>query len=390
MRPSSNKTGALAACSAKQPTEAEAASCAPVYMLLDDVLKLIFEDLCIHKLDNQDLGCIAPHHDPMPITHVSRRWRAVALALPTIWRCIHLGRSRQLLQLWIERSAKLPIRVFGAEQERKQWGLEEYFDQIRVVLRHAPRLQHFSFCSRQLSIVHSVCALLAKQDLPVLRTLVLRREGQWRRAADIQLPTCPNLTSLRLTDFMSYSHSFFSSQLPHLEALELDKCGFLESSSLRKISETAPALVKLTLKDLWYREEWAPGTTTFSNLWTLVLAFVGDCRTFTRSLELPSLQTLVLHRSDGILHSLADANANTHMLPLLKCLEVTALFQREEGYSELLHFLEKGASSVFPLKELRLGQRLQEELGVERLRLLGEYVAISTAEAYGEEYGSLF
>ena len=418
--------------------EAEMARYAPVYTLPNDVLKLVLEELYAHKFDDQDLCCTTPHHDPLPITHVSRRWRAVALSLPTIWRCIHLNSPRQLVQLWVERSTRLPIRVicvFCEMEQDGEWALN--YSRIRAILEHAPRLQHFGLSTDEPEFVCGVCELLQKQDLPALLTLALRYEACFifgrGLMAGVRLPTCPNLKSLTLAAIPCHS-SLVSCPLLRSEALQLDGCGYLNSSLLNTISKVAPALVELTLKGCCQFRRSAPSPAMLPNPRTLVLAGVLDYWSFCRFIglsalqflvlrnvelwplmpvpiplsELPGVKQLVLHccrvpwtrrftevaqlfwctpaatilslhntrGSDVILRGLADDDA-AQMLPLLECLELTVLAGEEGSYSELLHFLEKRKSFGRPLKEVHVGQGLQEGMGDGLLRSLGGFVEVS-------------
>ena len=377
--------------------ELEMASYAPVYTLPNDVLKLILEELYEHNFGDQDTCCTTPHQDPLSITHTSRRWRAVALSLPTIWTCMHLSRPHRLLRLWAERSAPLPIRVTCVFRETEQGGrqaLKRYYARLRAILEHASRLQHLSLSTDEPEFVCGVCELLQNQDLSALLTLALRYEASFTGGAAtmsyIQLPTCPNLKSLTLTA-IPYHNSLVSCSLPRLEALQLDGCGYLNSSSLDTISKAAPALVELILKGAWpvlYLYDDTSEPILLSEL-PSVKQLILHCYTVPRARMSTAVAQLFLHtpastiltlrdteESDVILRGLADDDA-AQMLPLLECLELTVLVGGESGYSGLLHFLEKRESFGHPLKELRLGQTLQEEMGAELLRSLGKLVAVS-------------
>ena len=132
----------------------ERASYAPVYTIPEDVLRLIFEVDFKHDSHAEAIAqltgpcAVVPFADPLPVTHVCRRWRQTALALPTIWRCVHINettcRHQGILETWFERSRSMSVRVVcevGTDEELVR-------DRLRAALpKHASRLESFAILS---------------------------------------------------------------------------------------------------------------------------------------------------------------------------------------------------------------------------------------------------
>lgn len=89
---------------------------APVYSLPDEVLLEIVEAAYVHDFPycrNQDISAV---HSPVAFSHVSRRFRRVALASTKIWTCIHasLGQPDShmgIIQAHLAHSRDQPLSV---------------------------------------------------------------------------------------------------------------------------------------------------------------------------------------------------------------------------------------------------------------------------------------
>lgn len=88
---------------------------AAIDTLYDDALRLVFEEACVPKweYDYAFANCKAWSFDtiPMTVSHVSRRWRSVALAFHGMWRYVHIGDTVSSLKLWLSRSGDLPFHI---------------------------------------------------------------------------------------------------------------------------------------------------------------------------------------------------------------------------------------------------------------------------------------
>ena len=93
----------------------EKGSLAPINILPDDVLVHVLEYLCLHHYPH--CGAVANErllHPAITISHVSRRWRSLALSLSNIWQCVHVTRNQppqyhRIVKLYLTRSRNLPL-----------------------------------------------------------------------------------------------------------------------------------------------------------------------------------------------------------------------------------------------------------------------------------------
>ena len=235
--------------------EARRAQLPHIYMLPDDVLRQIFEDVYEHHPpEDCASGCL-----PLVPSHVSHDWRRVALGLPKLWKCIHVGsHPPQLLELWLERSSNISLNLVIRDvncslslehtEHLLRWvqRLEACFDILR---RHSPR---WSFCT--LWTVHERVFELyqhtvAGLEFPQLRRLIfLHTTSEAYAKDDFELPWSQptSLTAHGLKPCLSMPSS---SSLHELQTLEL---GFTPMSGryLLDLSRAAPRLVSLTLQML--------------------------------------------------------------------------------------------------------------------------------------------
>ena len=63
---------------------------APVYTLPDEVWREILKAAFQHQFPYCRKSHFTSTHSPIAFSHVSRRFRKLALALPAIWDCIHI------------------------------------------------------------------------------------------------------------------------------------------------------------------------------------------------------------------------------------------------------------------------------------------------------------
>ncbi|EKM56483.1 uncharacterized protein PHACADRAFT_207710 [Phanerochaete carnosa HHB-10118-sp] len=122
--------------------EIKGAYCAPVYTLPNEILGLIFQEAYEHKIDED-----CPDTCILIATHVSRRWRQVAISLPRLWRCIHITLSKSLLELYLARSGTLLLVVLCIGQDlvtngdEPEWTIDEWENNPWISL-YVQRLIH--------------------------------------------------------------------------------------------------------------------------------------------------------------------------------------------------------------------------------------------------------
>lgn len=90
------------------------AKLAPVYALPDEVLLEIFEAAYTHTFPSCRNDEVAARHSPVAFSHVSRRFRRVALASPKVWACIHVALGQpddyeQVVQAHLTHSRNQPL-----------------------------------------------------------------------------------------------------------------------------------------------------------------------------------------------------------------------------------------------------------------------------------------
>lgn len=224
-------------------------------MLPDDVLRQIFEEACEHDPPESYFPCCLP----LILSQVSRDWRQIALGLPKLWRCIHVGSyPPPLLELWLYRSSNVLLNLIvhdsncPLELEHTEhlirWvqRLELCFDLLRC---HASR---WSFCT--LRTVHERVFELYQRALtglefPQLRQLIfLHTTSEAYTKDDFELPLSrpSSLTAHGLKPCLKAPSS------PCLRELQTLDLGFTSVSGqyLVNLSRAAPRLTNLTLRML--------------------------------------------------------------------------------------------------------------------------------------------
>ncbi|KAF7796171.1 hypothetical protein EIP86_007345 [Pleurotus ostreatoroseus] len=145
---------------------------APVYSLPDEVWLEILETAFLHHFPH----CGNPRStfidSPIAFSHVSRRFRNLALAFPSIWACIHINPRQSpayshMLQTQLLRSKDSPLSVTficrGPSDEKLPMLSVKHFPSLEVtrhfytcwslLLRHALRWRHLSFWAEHESII---------------------------------------------------------------------------------------------------------------------------------------------------------------------------------------------------------------------------------------------
>lgn len=395
-----------------------------------DVLKLIFEEAyqpcrMVHNGLDQS-GC-----NPLVVTHVSRRWRNIVLSLPTLWTCLHVEQSFELLKIWIQRSRNPPLRI--VELETRTTGVHRP-EQIALLVDHALRWK--SVYTQWLGGIASARLLQDLQDperieLPRLELVYISKHISNFGANSFRVASFPKLKILSLIFFEA---SFAGSNLSNLRHLTL-KSMHITGRYLRELSIAAPQLIELTLSlavKNSFDQEHAP---TFLALKALHFVFCGTpWDNILRYINVPSLETLTWERSVVALHAIdiikilpcltqlrlalcrisQDGSIDDrHLLyhnPSLRFLEVTdctnvgffldhlstlshsnsnsavvvpelhtlAIGNMEPKDHDALVRVVRGRDKVgLPLQELKLGPKLMEALGPELRQTLSELVTIS-------------
>lgn len=236
-----------------------ASESATIHILPDDVLKLIFEDAYEHKPREP---CTTT--SPLDVTHVSRRWRQVAVSLPSLWRCIHVRLSTPLVDLYLSRTGELSFRIIdtapgaktGWEGLTHQSGvvggswrpspqLPLYLQRLVILLEHSDRISHIHIETYDLDLFSAVLPMMQEVPMPRLEYLELYNGG-------VELAVCrsfkfrpqsPALEQLRVTHIrISSSSPFYQNlQVLHIEIVRV------RIQELCTIAKAAPRLKTLCL-----------------------------------------------------------------------------------------------------------------------------------------------
>ncbi|KAG1739968.1 hypothetical protein EDB19DRAFT_1618386, partial [Suillus lakei] len=177
----------------------------PISRLPDDVLMIVFkyfeEEMRLDGFNNDDdefaSDVINDVPACLPLTHVCRHWRKVALDYPTLWRFIS-SISPLWLDVILERSKNVPLVVSYTlfSMSRK--------DCVEKVLLHLPRIKHSQLRSFAWDD-DFVMDLLLSHPAPVLETFKFIVYGS-------------------LPPTVSISDTIFQGQAPLLRDLEVAHC----------------------------------------------------------------------------------------------------------------------------------------------------------------------
>ncbi|EKM53709.1 uncharacterized protein PHACADRAFT_30658 [Phanerochaete carnosa HHB-10118-sp] len=195
-------------------------SLAPVDMLPDDVA---FEILRIAYAHSTFPYCGSNRfqlymNSPIPISHVSRRWRDLVLSLPCLWNCIHIIPSEwrddvDVVQAYIARSGRLPLsvefdcRMNDAESDHSESDSDSEGshdcpcdDVWNALFKERTRWEHLVLDARNAAHLASFTKQISGEVFPALESLQIPsyEPGQDMRVLDI---TAPKLTQLRATSF---------------------------------------------------------------------------------------------------------------------------------------------------------------------------------------------
>ncbi|KAK7014272.1 F-box domain-containing protein [Favolaschia claudopus] len=176
---------------------------------------------------------LAGSTSPTSLTHVCRRWREIAIAIPQLWRAVEftdiipLEQQEHLGALWIDRSKLFPVSVRLCTSVGS-------LPALSALVPYMPRCEHLTLSFdtlrmeyssmpllRDLSVdVKRTCSLSARlvfQDTPKLRRVVLGSFVIGR----IDLPWA-QLTSLSLNQAFVSESEIILRQTPRLVYLAVD------------------------------------------------------------------------------------------------------------------------------------------------------------------------
>ncbi|KAI0341414.1 hypothetical protein BDW22DRAFT_302038 [Trametopsis cervina] len=229
--------------------------------LPDEIFAQIFEELYCHHIS----FCSRTQGSPLIPTHVCRRWRAISISLPSIWKCIHIDTMKpsnyeHILGLYLERSEPLPLSIFLSVVSRHldpQWsrfaGGEEWTRIVKhwnLILAHRYRWQHLSCVWQLHEVARSLMGTLQLSELPQLTQLHVLASSDLPSIVEMEEWTVdvPRLTELSLSNTIL---RFGGSMLLNVKEMTLRDQGMgTDQDYLRTIAAGSPKLEMLCLWSL--------------------------------------------------------------------------------------------------------------------------------------------
>ncbi|KAI0074911.1 hypothetical protein K474DRAFT_1664920 [Panus rudis PR-1116 ss-1] len=282
-----------------------------IHYLPDEILSLIFT-FAVQTLPYKCLPC--PSID---ISHVCKRWRAVAINTSQLWTNILLTGAESVdhLMRYLERSKARPLRImlnFTAERPKPwQHFLREDWDRFQTYLaplyHHTHRWQFFGVYTNHIPIVTRILDRLNTLTAPILEQVVLCLDNH--QGAGIPPPhtisiRAPLLTSLHTTNIRLRCPGI-TANLKHLFIGHRSAVFTVNRKALRRLFALSPNLEAVALSHIRYaphestvddeegNESSDPGVNIqASSLRDLRLDSVSSMHTLLEELNAPALMRL--------------------------------------------------------------------------------------------------
>lgn len=165
---------------------------APIAVLNDDICKMIFE---AGALQHEQM--FLPHFGSL-VSHVTRRWRKIALTTPRLWSKIsidmtinleesgdpHLIDERQRASTFLSRCASVPVEFY-----MRGLGLQDCYFQL--VYDHFEHCRHLSITDATSLYIREALEHLSRQKAPLLNSIRLSLNGHETRGIALDEPLFP-------------------------------------------------------------------------------------------------------------------------------------------------------------------------------------------------------
>ncbi|KAK7018565.1 F-box domain-containing protein [Favolaschia claudopus] len=279
----------------------------PVLTLPDEIVSEIF----IHFLPPYP-ACppLAGLDAPVLLTHICRRWRAIAIATPQLWQAVSFSGVGSTIfnpnNIWLTgRSGCCPLSIRMLKKECSFYGLERLF--AAILPYHAQweylRLQFESHWMNSLPAIEDELPRLRHLDLEVFNHIF------W----NFELPHAPLLSSAVLNVIAAHSVVLPWTQLTFLclHRITLDNC----ETILRKVPNLVECYLDLFVDDFDF--------------------------TIQPRITLPRLQSLRLN-GDGGMNGCLDA----FTLPALTALDVCEWLIELEPVDDITSLLSRSACTL--------------------------------------------
>ena len=404
----------------------ERAEFAPVNIIPEEILRRIFDFIYV-ACTPHDAPYVQSKCDPLPLTYVCRRWRRTAIALTTIWTCLHLDRRVELFNLFAKRSMGRPLHIVHMREQGPPAA------QTTLAIQLASRWKSVMLGPLPMGV--SQLFHIGPVELPLLEYVDIDNSCQVAVFHALGTASTPNLIHLKLVAFrVPFRHS----DLRSLRYLYLGRIS-ISGRYLFDLSAAAPQLSDLTLDMIDGWEDDPERTVSFPCLKKLT-SILMDWEALLEYIDTPCLQTLgcdkglLLAESSGTLksypsvtcirfsNSFIESGSNpeetlfdghifqqmpfTTRLELIDCPNIqlalrflctrsldneNLLLKRlrtlvitqlgSDHYDILLELVRRRTSLSPPLEELKLGEKLSAAMGSDLKRTLAGLVTVTTYTA---------
>ncbi|KAJ7641148.1 hypothetical protein FB45DRAFT_825303 [Roridomyces roridus] len=260
----------------------------------------IFSEILVHTLPPYPLcSPLTGRASPIPLTHVCRRWREIALATPQLWRSIALPfactldyhirvKQTEAVRTWLDRSGSCPLSV--------QIHMEEENNYLSIWAGGWREIPLYRESWEQLEIKATEYALrsLLACRMPMLRSLSLTMEDDSLSHPRVDPRDFPRLQAVSLTLFQSPVDWLPWGQMTSLTIEDMS------SGSYIPILRDAIHLVDLTLLDcefFMHSNPESPAGIPLTQLTSLVI-MGSNVVQILGAIDTPVLQALQISGED--------------------------------------------------------------------------------------------
>ncbi|KAJ6589331.1 hypothetical protein B0H19DRAFT_1226883 [Mycena capillaripes] len=279
------------------------------------------------------------HTAPLVLTQICHLWREIALRTPTLWQSITINNRREphrvsgkLLEMWLQRSAVLPLRLSLGSFDALATYTQSLID---TSLIHHRRWEEIEYVGGNIES--------GDRDFPVLRTVTL---SSWEnRSHSIRIQSAPMLREAAIAilsdTFANFTDTF---NHPHLILNGLDslEVGFTGSSIVPHL--TLPYLRELILSgylDRAIEQCRALVSRSHCSLQRLSIRMLWEVKPETLVLYfhlVPTVTILKLVIQQTAVHQFVTALSSPSTLPAMEPLTIVAERIRDD-YDALLDVL---------------------------------------------------
>ncbi|CAK5265507.1 unnamed protein product [Mycena citricolor] len=257
---------------------------------------------------------------PLVLSHVCRRWRAIALSYATLWSTVWVYQPSQehipMVKTWLERSGQQPLTIHITQTEITDWRQPRYTDEIMWLL--IPQLHRWGRLNLYLlsPLQHSLHTLFwAPRKAPLLTHVYVSAQNwvqglkptlergflSFPSIRSVVLPPSVNLSFVPFAQLTVIDASLGGCFTPDVLLDTLRRCGQLRSLALQLGADRSGGTFVPHHTSLPYLSD-LKMTVTAVNLTELF-----DC------LTLPCLDKLMVHYNDAP-HVADDARALDRLL----------------------------------------------------------------------------